>query len=222
MAFRTNEAMRQGREEVEAYLIPKARELDAEERARSREKLLELMDELGPVVDSYPTWHPLVCNQDRRETETMPSKRCGYRGLDHTRYFANGFVTCPYTDGQEVIDSVEELPRHPIAYLTAERLGVTFYNSGTTAIMVKCNWERSLENDGTIPLSIAMPLILENEVPNWRWAQVGETWETMRPYLIGRPNGSVSSLFINQDTGQGIKKVWNAVINTGMFGPIKG
>lgn len=220
MAFRADDATRLGREEVEAYLIPKPRDLDAAERARSKEALLDIMDDLGPVVDAYPTWHPLVCNHEARETVTTPEKRCGYEGLDHTRHFAKGFITCPYDDGQDVIDSVEKLPYNELAEITAERLDVTLYYPGTTAILVKCNWKRPLENDGTIPLRIAMPLILEKEVPNWRQAEVGETWETMRPYFLGRPTGSVSSLFINQATGQAIKKVWNAVIYTGMFGPI--
>ncbi|MGB5235252.1 MAG: hypothetical protein WBN85_08775, partial [Candidatus Macondimonas sp.] len=74
---------------------------------------------------------------------------------------------------------------------------------------------------GMIPLSIAMPLILEKEVPCWHWAEVAETWETMRPYFLGRPHGGRSSLFVSQETGQAIKKTWNALIFTGMFGPIK-
>ena len=72
-----------------------------------------------------------------------------------------------------------------------------------------------------IPLSIAMPLLLEKELPMWKWADVAETWETMRPYFLGNPHGARSSLFVSQETGQAMKKVWNALINTGMFGPIK-
>jgi hypothetical protein len=47
-----------------------------------------------------------------------------------------------------------------------------------------------------------------------------ETWDTMRPYFLGRPHGSRSSLFVNQETGQAIKKVWEALTHTDMFGPI--
>ena len=74
---------------------------------------------------------------------------------------------------------------------------------------------------GTIPLSIAMPLLLEKEVPCWRWSQVAETWESMRPFFLGRPHGSRSSLFVTQEAGQSIKKIWEALIYTGMFGNIK-
>jgi len=221
MAFRADEAARQGYEEVEAYLIPRARDLDESQRTRSRVALRDLADTLGPVVDSYPSWHPLVCHHDSPMPVTSPSNQCGYRGLDHTRLFANGFITCPYGDGQAVIDSVQELPYHPAARITAERLDVQLYNPDATPILVKCEWTKGLERDGTIPLGTAVALLLAKEVPCWEWAQVAETWESMRPYFMGRPHGSRSSLFVNQETGQAMKKVWNTLIFTGMFGPIK-
>lgn len=75
--------------------------------------------------------------------------------------------------------------------------------------------------DGSIPTSLAVPLLLEIEVPNWRNAEVAETWETMRRYILGQPCGSRSSLFVNQETGQTLKSLWNSLIYTGMFGPIQ-
>jgi hypothetical protein len=221
MAFRADEAIQRGYEEVEAYLIPRTQYADQSVRARSIEALADIVDEIGPVVDTYPTWHPLVCNHENKHPETTPSDRCGYKRLDHTRYFAKGFITCPYGDGQEVIDSVNALPPHPIAHITATRLDAKLYNPNATTILVKCNWEKPLGMDGMIPLSIAMPLILEHELPCWRRSEVAETWETMRYYFLGSPHGALSSLFVNQETGQGIKKVWNSLINTGMFGPIR-
>ncbi|MBN0941894.1 hypothetical protein JTM36_37390, partial [Pseudomonas aeruginosa] len=74
MAFRADEAARIGYERVEAYLVPRPRDADEAERARSKEALLDILDELGPVVDSYPTWHPLVCNHDSRHPTTTPSE----------------------------------------------------------------------------------------------------------------------------------------------------
>ncbi len=221
MAFRADEAARTGFEEVVRFLVPRPRDVSEDQRASSKQALVDILDELGPVVDSYPTWHPLVCNHDDRNPQTAPNDRCGYNGLDHTRYFAKGFITCPYGDGQAVLDSVSALPNHPAAYITAEKLNVPLYNPGATPILVKCEWEAPMYADGTIPLSIAMPLILEKEVPCWKWAQVAETWESMRHYLLGSPNGSRSSLFVNQETGLAIKKIWDALIHTGMFGPIK-
>lgn len=217
MVFRADEARQTGFENVVNYFI---RRLDDTQKSRSREMLEDICSKYGPAVDSYPTWHPLVCHHDRHEAIVTPSTHCGYERLDHTRYFANAFITCPYGDGQEILNSIAKLPPHPIASISAEKLDVQLYHSGATPILVTCKWEKPLESDGTIPLSIAMPLILEKEVPCWRWSQVAETWETMRYYLLGSPHGSRSSLFVNQETGQAIKKIWELLNNTGMFGPI--
>lgn len=221
MAFRADEAAAREFENLKTYLAC-TRSLDESQRKRAIEELSEVVFEYGPVVESYPTWHPLVYNHDScSDPITHPGMSCGYRGLDHTRYFANAFITCPYGDGQEVIDSVNELPSHPLATFSAERIDFQLYHPDATPVLVKCHWKTPLERDGTIRLSIAIPLLLEQEVPCWRNAQVAETWESMRPYFLGRPCGARSSLFVNQETGQGIKKVWNAIIYTGMYGPIK-
>lgn len=220
MAFRADEAARTRYEEVEKYLVLRPRESDEAQRVRSKRALEEIVGELGPVVDRYPSWHPLVRNHDSRHPVTVPSDRCGYKGLDHSKYFVNGFITCPYGDGQEVLDSVLALPRHHAAYITAEKLDVQFYNAETTPILVRCHWEEPFPGH-MIPLAVAVPLILEKEVPCWRWSEVAETWESMRSYFLGAPHGARSSLFVSQETGQGIKKVWETLIYTGMFGPIK-
>jgi hypothetical protein len=221
MVFRADEAARVGFDEVVSYLVPRPRDVDELQRARSKEALVGLHNELGPVVDAYPSWHPLVSHHDDRDPVTTPSEQCGYAGLDHTKYFANGFITCPYGDGQNVLDSVGALPHHRTARITAEKLKVQLYNPDATPILVRCHWEKPLQADGMIPLSIAMSLILQKEVPCAEWSQVAETWESMRPYLLGRPHGARSSLFVSQETGQAIKKIWDALIHTGMFGPIR-
>ncbi len=219
MAFRADESAKTGFESIKNYFI--SRNIESTERERSENKLLDIMDKYGPVVESYPSWHPLVTHHDAQCPATVPSDRCGYEGLDHTRYFVNAFITCPYGDGQEIIDSVDSLPYSHAATITAKRLDVQLYHSSATPILVTCDWENPISSNGMIPASIAIPLMLQKEVPCWEWATLGETWETMQPYFLGSPHGSRSSLFVNQETGLTMKKVWNLLINTGMFGPIK-
>ena len=222
MAFRAEEAAKAGYDDALSYLIGRLRDLSPEDQYRSKCALEDLVDQLGPAVDAYPSWHPLVRHHDDRHPVTTPGPRCGYEGLDHTRYFAHGFITCPYDDGQRVLDSVEKLQfKHPAATITAERLDVKLYSSKANPVVVKCEWTEPLPMDRLIPLKIAMPLLLEKELPCWEWAQVAETWESMRPYFLGTPRGARSSLFVSQETGQAMKKVWEALIYTGMFGPIK-
>ena len=218
MAFRVDESASNGFKEVRNYLISK--NIEASERMRSEDKLIEITDNYGPVVDAYPSWHPLVAHHNGMFPARYPNADCGYKGLDHTRCFVNAFISCPYDDGQEIIDSVQELPRSSIATIKAERLDVQMYQPGATPILVTCDWHKSISNDRSIPASIAIPLMLQKELPNWEWADVGETWETMRSYFLGSPHGSRSSHFVSQETALTMKKIWNLLINTGMFGPI--
>ncbi|CAN7656620.1 hypothetical protein LJR129_005138 [Acidovorax sp. LjRoot129] len=222
MAFRADEAARLCYEEAENYLVPRARDADPKVREASKSALRDIVDELGPAIDTYPSWHPLVRNHDSRHPVNTPRAECGYNGLDHTRYFVHGFITCPYGDGEKVLESVEKMTySHHVARITAERLNVQFYSSEATPILVKCEWRKTMPNDRTIPLNIAMPLLLETELPCWEWSQVAETWESMRSYFLGAPHGSRSSLFVSQETGQAMKKIWEQLIFTGLFGPIK-
>lgn len=221
-AFRADESKQSGYQEVEDYFTGRALDVSKEERAASRAALWEIAEELGPVISTYPSWHPLVTHHDERHPVTFPSDRCGYEGLDHTRCFVHGFISCPYGDGADkLIASVEALPHQDAATITAEKLDVKLYAINATPVLVKCDWRRRLSPHEPIPLSIAMPLMLEKEVPGWKWAQLAETWETMRSYLLGSPHGSRSSLFLSQDSGQAIKKMWEALIYSGMYGPIK-
>jgi len=219
MAFRADEAASSGYERARNYLI--SRQFSPAEREKAEAVLRDIVDECGPVIEGYPTWHPLISNHDDRHPETYPSERCGYRGLDHTVCFAHGFITCPYVDGKSVIESALELLGHGCASISAEQIDVQFYAPGTVPVLVKCEWSRPLETENMVPKSLAVPLMLEKELPAWKWASRAETWETMRPYLLGTPHGSRSSLFVSQETALALKKIYMAMVESGMFGPLK-
>lgn len=220
MAFRSEEAASDGLAEAHGYLIPRG--FSPELRARAKEVFLEVVERCGPAVDGYPTWHPLLAGNKTRNPITWPDRDCGYYGLDHTRYFAHGFVTCPYGDGSEVIESVQALNLDIPARISAEVLDCKFYHEGTTPVLVHCDWYHELEESYTVPKRVAVALMIGHELPNWRHAEVGETWETMRRYLLGSPHGSRSSLFVTQETALAMKKVFNAMNDAGVFGPVYG
>lgn len=221
MAFRADEAAADGLRRVTEYFVRRAIYDNGRDYQQALEDFEDVVDDLGPPIDRYPTWHPLVANQKPRDTEFAPTDRVGYKGLDHTREFAHGFITCPYDNGQRVIDSVEQLPPHPLACIRAHRLNMRLYNEGATPVVVKCDWREPVEMNGIVPLRMIMPLLLEKELPNWQWAEVAETWESMRVAFLGEPSGRLSSLFVSRESGQAIKKIWNNLIYTGMFGDIK-
>lgn len=219
MAFRADEAALRGFERAKTYLIP--RNASPAERVRAETVVREVLENCGPVVEAYPSWHPLVAQHDGRDPARFPGENCGYRGLDHTIYFAHGFITCPYHDGSAVIESAQKIRTAHCASIEAEELDAPFYNQGTKPILVRCEWSRPLDTDLLIPKALAVPLMLEQEVPVWTWSQRAETWETMRPYLLGDPHGNRSSLFVGQDTALAIKKIYLSLIESGMFGPMK-
>lgn len=220
MAFRADEEIKDGKAWAENYLLSRLNDLGDKEKSESRNTLQKLFMDLGPVIDWYPDWHPLLNIQNNTRSVVVPHADCGYQGLDHTVFFAHGFITCPYGDGEDVIESVQAQKYNDVAFISAERLDVKFYSSQATAILVKCEWNKPLYDDGTIPLSMAMPLILEKAINASKISTSAETWDNMLPHLLGKPHGRRSSLFVNQETGQAIKKTWELLINSGMFGPI--
>ena len=220
MAFRIDEAIEKGREFALHRFISS---LPHELRDSSETKLLDLIDRFGPVVDAYPCWHPLVAsNYDPQIPHSYPDHRSGYDGLDHTIYLRDAFISCPYGGAEEIIKSVENLESrdHLWATIEAEELDFPLYQDTATPVLVKCIWHEPMERDNTLPKRFAIARILEQEIPSWADYEVGETWETMRTYFLGRPCGARSSLFVNQETGQKMKTVWNAILNAGVFGPI--
>lgn len=220
MTFRANVDSESENQKALDYLVGRA--FAPEDRAQSRRDFEALVRQHGPVVQSYPCWHPLVaCGNHRREPWTMPSQNHAYRGLDHTVLFRDAFLTCPYSGEQEVIEAVMKLTNTSKFLIEAEELDVKLYHPLAKPILVKYDWGQPLNNDGTLPKALVVPLLLEFELPHWRTYEVAETWETMRNYILGQPSGRLSSLFINKETGTVLKKLWNALVDTGMFGPIK-
>ncbi|EDY83682.1 hypothetical protein VDG1235_3309 [Verrucomicrobiia bacterium DG1235] len=220
MVFRIKEETESARERAIHYLTEG---LNRDVRPSSIQKLKELIDEHGPVVESYPSWHPMVnLKPDEFGTETIPSERCGYRGIDHTIFMRGGFITCPYAGDDAVIQSIEECDQsEALAHIEATRLDFPLYYENATPVLVTCESYDYIPGDGSIPTRSAVAMMLEKEIPSWRNASVGEHWEDMRPYFLGRPCGKVSSLFVSKETGQAIKRVWETLNSVGVFGPMR-
>ncbi len=219
IAFRANEAAQDCFEQARLFLV-QSPGIEAEQREKADQALQNLIEEHGPVVRGYPTWHPLVPQHDPQMPATRPSSRCGYRGQDHTVYFAHAFVSCLYGDGLKIIESVEAMKSHSCATITAERLDLPLYSLRTTPILVRCDWEDAFPERHMVPKKLAVPLMIQQEMRMWQRGEFGERWDTMRPYLLGEPYGSRSSLFVTQETAMAIKRVYTAMVESGMFGPL--
>ncbi|MES1985899.1 MAG: hypothetical protein V4461_13190 [Pseudomonadota bacterium] len=178
-----------------------------------------LIQELGNSIKMFPDWHPILRapSTDSSEHISSFSQLKVYKLADHTVEFVRGFVTCPYTDerADKLVDAVNQ-----ISGLHAHRLNEPLYADNAHPVVVQA-YEVELEADGTIRSRDALAWFAQEAVRNARNAQVAETWWNMRAYILGRPHGSRSSLFVNQHTGVHMRKILEALNNSGMYGPVK-
>jgi hypothetical protein len=177
-----------------------------------------LLQELGNAIDAYPDWHPILTAPQRSREEhifSLEQLRI-YDGAAHTVKFVRGFVTCPYSAdaADRIVDAVNQVPG-----LDAHRLDEPLYADGAFPVMVEAN-HVVLEADGTIRSRDALAWFAQKAASEARTAHVAETWWNVRSYILGRPHGSRSSLFVNQHTGVHMRKILEAMNNSGMFGPI--
>mgnify|MGYP003625911767 CR=1 FL=1 len=178
-----------------------------------------ILDELGNSIDSYPDWHPILTAPPHQYgvPVSLLSSIKAYEGIDHTEKFVKGFVTCPYGEDAAInlVNKVNE-----IKGLHAYRLQGSLYQDNAYPVVVKA-LDIELEADGTIRSRDALAWCVQDLVKNARVAQVAETWWDIRSCILGEPHGSRSSLLVNQYTGGHMRKILEALNNSGMYGPIK-
>ncbi|MBS2783262.1 MULTISPECIES: hypothetical protein [Aeromonas] len=183
---------------------------------KGREEVESLIRVLGTSITSYPSWHPIL-TIPRGQGEERSDLGSLYEGIDHTIKFVRGFVTCPYSEEKAngLVDQVNALTG-----LSAYRTDTPLYSDHAYPVVVEAT-EVMLEADGTIRSRDALAWCVQELVRNAHHAQVAETWWSMRSYLLGEPHGSRSSLLVNQYTGGHMRKILEALNNSGMYGPVK-
>jgi hypothetical protein len=178
----------------------------------------DLVDELGPCVDDWPQWHPVYQRAKTKRDRHLNSINDvpAFEGADHTRYFVRGFVTCPYSE--EVADRIVNLSRR-VDGIHAYKLPEKLYSDDAFPVVVE-SYDLTLEPDGTIKSRQALAWFLEWISTNAKGSEVAETWWNIRSYLLGEPHGSRSSICVNQHVGSHMRKILEALNESGVFGPI--
>lgn len=214
MEFRAPSVATEQNANAVKYLTNSLNDTEAGQRA-----VEDLILELGNAVDGYPDWHPILTSPKNGSTGHVAylSQVEGYAGIDHTVEFVKGFITCPYSEdtARNIVDTVNK-----ISGLSAYQLEIPLYADSAYPVVVSAT-NVVLEADGTIRGRDALTWFTQQTVKEAWDAQVAETWWNIRSYILGRPHGSRSSLFVNQHTGVHIRKILEALNNSGMFGPIK-
>jgi len=214
MEFRSPTAAAQQNAAAITYLTKSLLEV-----AAGRAVVEQLIAELGNATDGYPDWHPILTSPPRRSRDHVSSLQQieTYNVLDHTVEFVRGFVTCPYSEeaADQLVSAVNSVPN-----LEARRLAEPLYSDQAYPVVVAA-WNVELEADGTIRSRDALRWFVSLSAREAANAQVAETWWNIRSYILGSPHGSRSSLFVNQHTGAHMRKILEAMNESGMFGPIK-
>jgi hypothetical protein len=214
MEFRAPTVAAQQKAIAIAYLTK-----DLTDPAAGQRQLDGILVELGNAVDVYPDWHPILTapQQGANEHISSLSQLRVYNEKDHTVQFVRGFVTCPYSDDRadRLLEAVNQ-----VQGLSAYRLQEPLYADNAYPVVVVANDVR-LEADGTIRSRDALAWFAQQSTKQARGAQVAETWWNIRSNILGCPHGSRSSLFVNQHTGLHMRKILEALNESGMFGPIK-
>ncbi|WIY24537.1 hypothetical protein [Parasedimentitalea psychrophila] len=216
MDFRSPTASAQARRKTIKRFTEHLPNKDVEIGVAALEKLFE---ELGDPVEGFPDWHPIRTAPGRNHNGRVKffDEIDTYSGKDHTILFVKGFVTCPFNEATSdaLVEAADQFNG-----LSAERLYEPLWSEGTFPVKVTAI-EIELEGDGTIPLRQVMRWHFEGLAKSGRFSDVAETWWNMRSELMGRPHGSRSSLFVNQNTGGHIRKTLEAANDSGMFGPVR-
>lgn len=191
---------------------------DLNDPVEGRATFEEVVARLGNAVEHYPDWHPILTappNKSRHSASIATLD--AYSGIDHTVLFVRGFVTCPYSEGDanKLVDSVNKIPQ-----LQAYRLETPLYSDYVFPVLVEA-MEVVLEADGTIRSRDALLWHTKEMLGFARDAVVAETWWNLRTNILGSPHGSRSSLLVNQHTGGHMRKILEALNNSGMYGPVK-
>ena len=179
-----------------------------------------LLNELGNAVEAFPDWHPILTIPRKdvsAEHVSSISEIEAYRGIDHTVSFARGFVTCPYSEGQadQLFTTVNSF-----SGLHAYRLQSPLYMDNACPVVVEAQ-EVELDGDGTIVGRDALRWFAQQAIMEAEHARVAETWWNVRGSILGHPHGARSSLFVNQYTAVHMRKILEALNNSGIYGPIK-
>jgi hypothetical protein len=182
----------------------------------------------GPVVRSYPIWHPLVNNSVSRDLHLgVNATPINVFRTDHTVYFANAVLSTNHGRLNERMLDLMKFTTHEAALFHISRYS-GLYADGATSALLSCRFNDAdlSEEDGKVRYAkastrSAVGMMLQSEVPAWIDAECAEPWNVMRPYLLGEPCGAVSSHFVSEETGVVMRRVWNTLVAAGLWGKDK-
>lgn len=223
MKFRFNESADFGLNKAIQYLTKHPESgMTREEVAKAEDYLRNIVAQIGPVVGEYPVWHPLVSHscpsiQDYVHVNLKNTEK--FDGLDHTVFFAHGFISCPYSRDSvnALIQSIKHLNNQFGYSIKYSQIPVMLYSKKVTPILVRTNQCYEINGDLTISKRSAAKLFIDKVFQSFDCRYSSGNWEDFSPCVLGTPSGGRSSLFVNQETGQILKTIFTTFVKQGLI-----
>ena len=223
MAFRFTESINDGLSRAirELARIPESG-MTKVEICDAENYLKNIVTQIGPVVNGYPVWHPLVshnCSSLQDFIHIKPSNEQYFNGLDHTVFFAHGLISCPYRKESvnALIQSIENLNNQFGYSIEWSNIPFKLYNNEVIPILVRTDNCYELDNDLTISKKSAIKLFLTKMMESLECRYPSSNWHDFAPCILGTPSGGRSSLFVNQNTGQALKTIFTMFVKQGVI-----
>lgn len=221
MTFRANES---ATDLLDAAVHRLTQGLPVAARPAAAEYIRDLAAEHGPVVKGYPFWHPFICTSDFRShyIYNTPIDHNGWKGLDHSVFFARAFVTCPYHDSGAVLASANTIntalrERQSPYLLSVQSLPVTLYAASAKPILVTTTMEAG-EGSAITDSEALDGFLWFASVLLRMGGDVIEPWENVKEFFLGTPCGTRSSLFVSEKAGSTMRRLLAELNKSGVFG----
>lgn len=207
------------------YVFDKDLDLTENERREAEAYIREIAAEYGPVVDRFPSWHPLVRDLFYRRYPMFP-------GVVEPIYFVNALLVITDDEGAEkVFRKFNSQYTCPDTTFCPEFVDIQLYGHETCSVLVRCEWDNTTGRDlglptvsepiwPRIPTHLALPAMLQKELSELPERNAGERWETVAPFLLGRPCSNTESLFVTAETARAMKEAWDLLNRYEVFGPV--
>ncbi len=200
MTFRYDDAILSGRDFAMASTVNFK---DDDERKKAIKFIDNLMKEYGPVVSRYPNWHPF------EKVNDMVTNRLYF--YDHPLFLRDAVLFAPYKESEM---QVREFFGQDGFFV--EKVDGPYHNKNCHLYLV------SLIDDmknGERKRYLDRRLVIQALLGNWKPTEDAsvleyacwESWETMHRYLLGVPCGKRSSVFVDEETGQAIKRLYAVI-----------
>lgn len=195
------------------------RSLPENAKSAAEEVLDKLDSKFGPFLVAHPIWHPL---HKLSASGSSFISREEFNIKDDFK-LSNAIIYLVRSNPEKLVSHVCGLPQMRCARIHAKALTTKLGYVDVTPVLVTCEWKISATfGDRLYRSSIIAPLLI-NQVMSERYPSetfASAHWDRNRfaELILGFPCGKTSSVIIDKPEGRALKRLWEALLATGMFG----